>query len=130
MDSNINKKKLKEFSYLLGIGFPLFIGLIIPFITGHQFRFWTLYIGVTALLLGIINPLLLHYPYKFWMKLGHILGWINSRLILGIVFVFVLQPIAFLMKFTGYDPLRKKIKKSIVSYREYNNRKVDLTRIF
>ena len=39
--------------------------------------------------------------------LGNILSWINSRLILGIVFA-ILQPIALIMKIFGYDPLRKK----------------------
>ena len=97
----------------------------------NEYRFWTIWIGLTSLLLGIINPFLLYYPFKIWMKIGHILGWINSRLILGIVFILVLQPIAFLMKLTGYDPLRKKIKKSISSYSECKkNHKTNFTRIF
>ena len=64
------------------------------------------------------------------MAIGDLLGWINSRLILGLVFLFVLQPIALIMKFSGYDPLRiKKVNKK--SYRE--NKKdvrIDYTKIF
>ena len=47
------------------------------------------------------------------MDLGKALGWINSRIILGLVFIIVLQPIAFIMKSFGYDPL--KLKKAPVS---------------
>ena len=64
------------------------------------------------------------------MMIGTILGWINSRIILGLVFLLVLQPIAFFMKLFGYDPLRSKIIKSN-SYREIREQKsTDLTKIF
>ena len=48
------------------------------------------------------------WPYRGWMALGHALGWVNGHLILGAVFVLVLQPIALLMRLCGYDPLRRR----------------------
>ena len=63
------------------------------------------------------------------MSLGNILGLINSRLILGIVFFLILQPIALFMRIIGYDPLRKKrlLKKS---YRENKKvHKIDLMEV-
>ena len=75
-------------------------------------------------------PRLLLYPYKAWMKLGLILGWLNSRLILGLVFILVLQPIAFIMRISGYDPLKLKIIEQ-KSYREKTtNKKINLRKIF
>ena len=128
--SSISKKQLREFGFLIGIGFPIFIGWLIPAISGHLFKTWSLWVGIPSLLLGIIKPSLLFYPYKSWMILGLILGWINSRIILGLIFLLVLQPIAFVMKMFGYDPLRKN-KSNEVTYKEYKkNHKVDLTRIF
>ena len=130
MEVTISKKKLREFGLLIGFGFPILIGWILPSIIGHGFRIWTLYLGIPSLILGLISPRLLLYPYKVWMALGHALGWVNSRIILGIVFLFVLQPIAFFMKCIGYDPLRLKIKKTS-SYREKKKSiDTDLTRIF
>ena len=130
MKESISKKQLREFGFLIGFGFPIFIGWIIPAISGHLFRSWSLYIGCPSLILGILKPSLLFYPYKAWMKLGHALGWINSRIILGLVFIIVVQPIAFIMKLFGYDPLRKK-KINGPSYRENKEGvEVDLKRIF
>ncbi len=130
MKLSIAKKKLREFGFLLGFGFPILIGWIIPSIGGHAFRTWTLWIGIPSFIIGIIYPGLLFYPYKVWMKLGHILGWVNSRIILGLVFVIVLQPISLIMKIFNYDPLRKK-KNNQKSYRETIKKKsIDLTRIF
>ena len=64
------------------------------------------------------------------MALGLVLGWFNSRLILGLVYLIILQPIAIFMKIFGYDPLKKK-KNNQKSYREIKkDENFDLTRIF
>ena len=132
MKEKISKKQLREFSILIGFGIPILIGWLIPFLMGHGFRVWTVFIGIPSLTLGLISPRLLYYPYKGWMSLGNLLGWINSRIILGLVFISVLQPIAFLMKLSGYDPLRKNIRKNkLNSYKELRgSHRIDLTRIF
>tara|TARA_A100001035_G_C27730180_1_gene476383 strand:+ start:306 stop:698 length:393 start_codon:yes stop_codon:yes gene_type:complete len=130
MKEEISKKQLFDFGLLFGFGFPILVGWLFPVLTGHGFRLWTLWVGVPAFILGITYPRLLYYPYKAWIALGNALGWFNSKIILGLVFIFVLQPIAFVMFLTGYDPLRTK-RKGEKSYREKRtNYLPDLTRIF
>ena len=64
------------------------------------------------------------------MALGHALGWINSRLILGLVYIIVLQPIAYTMRLFRYDPLKLR-RKGEKTYRENRKSyKIDFTRIF
>ena len=130
MKKNISKKILREFGILIGLGIPFFIGWLIPFVNGHDFRFWSLFIGLPLISFGVFYPSLLLYPYKAWMALGKYLGWINSHIILGLVFLVVLQPIAIFMRFLGYEPL-KKINKDLNSYRENRESSIiDLKRIF
>ena len=130
MKNHIPKKTLREFGFLIGFIFPFLIGWILPLIGGHSFRTWTLFISVPSIILAFTKPLLLLYPYRAWIKLGHILGWVNSRIILGLVFFIVLQPIALIMRILGHDPLRTK-KFSQKSYREIKtNHKVNLKKIF
>ncbi|CAE19709.1 conserved hypothetical protein [Prochlorococcus marinus subsp. pastoris str. CCMP1986] len=130
MSEKITKKKLREFGILIGIGFPFLIGWIMPSFAGHGFREWTLLIGIPGLIIGLIAPRILLYPYKGWMLLGHKLGWVNSHLVLGLVFILVLLPIALIMRISGYDPLRKK-RKDKKTYRENKqNHQTDITRIF
>ena len=130
MKNNIPKKTLREFGFLIGFLFPFLIGWILPLVGGHSFRTWTLFISIPSIILAFTKPILLLYPYRAWMKLGHILGWVNSRIILGLVFFIVLQPIAFIMKILGHDPLRSK-KIDQKSYREIKtNHKVNLKKIF
>ena len=132
MKVSIAKKQLREFGFLIGFVFPILIGWIIPAVGGHAFRGWTLWIAIPFMITGILKPFLLFYPYKAWMALGLALGWINSRIILGLVFLLVLQPIALIMKFMGHDPLRQsQSERKKISFRELKtNHKINLTRIF
>ncbi len=115
---NPSKKELKQFSILIGIFLPLLIGYIIPYLFGHDFRYWTLFISFPVLVLGQIKPNSLKKIYKLWMQIGEILGWVNSRIILGLVFILIIQPIAILMRLFSYDPLKFK-KNTNNSYKEY-----------
>ncbi|WP_306822620.1 SxtJ family membrane protein [Prochlorococcus marinus] len=130
MNNNISKKILREFGFLMSFAFPILIGWLLPYLYGHSFRTWTLLISFPLLIFSIAAPSLLSYPYKAWMKLGYFLGWFNSRIILGIVFILVLQPIALIMRISGHDPLRRK-KTDQKSYREITtNKKINLNKIF
>tara|TARA_Y100001968_G_scaffold189666_1_gene173834 strand:- start:784 stop:1176 length:393 start_codon:yes stop_codon:yes gene_type:complete len=130
MNSQIPKEKLRQFGFLIGLGFPILIGWILPSMSGHLFRSWTLWVGLASIFFGIFKPRLLLYPYKFWISLGNTLGWINSHIILGLVFLLILQPIALIMKVFGYDPLKQK-RTEEDSYREKKDGyTVDLTKIF
>ena len=65
------------------------------------------------------------------MRLGNLLGWINSHIILGFVFVLILLPIALIMRILGYDPLKRNkniYKKSYRELRKVNS--IDLRKIF
>ena len=97
---------------------------------GNSFRTWTLWISFPSIILAISKPKLLLYPYKTWMGIGYILGFVNSHIILGLVFIIVLQPIALIMRLFGHDPLRTK-KFAQKSYREIKtNQKINLKKIF
>ena len=130
MSDKISKKQLREFGFLIGFVVPILIGWIIPAINGHSFQIWTLYIGIPFLFLALIKPHTLIRPYKSWLSFGHKLGYLNSHLILGLVFILVLQPTAIIMKIFGYDPLRLN-RNNKNSYKENNKtHKVNLERIF
>ena len=130
MDNKITKRKLREFALVIAFGFPLIIGYLIPKLMGHSFREWTLWIGFVSLTFGVLKPFFLLYPYKFWMLIGFILGWFNSRIIFGIIFIIVVIPISIIMNLLGYDPLKKR-KKLQESFKENrSNDSIDLTKIF
>lgn len=130
MNKNKTKKQLREFGLFMGIFFPLIIGFLIPYLMGHNLRLWTFFVGIVFLFFAFFKPFKLSFLYQKWISLGNLLGWLNSKIILGLIFFTIVIPISLLMKIFGYDPLKTK-KLSVISYRlNKSKNKVDLTKIF
>ena len=47
--------------------------------------------------------------YRLWMKFAHVLGWVNTRIILTIVYILVMTPLALIFKVIGKDPMNRKL---------------------
>ncbi|HYC59063.1 MAG TPA: SxtJ family membrane protein [Thermoanaerobaculia bacterium] len=62
-------------------------------------------IAAVLSLLSAIAPSLLHPVYRGWMRFGEALGWINTRVILTLVFFLVVTPIGLLMRLFGRSPM-------------------------
>ena len=130
MNSTKNKNELRNFGLFVGILFPVLVGFLLPYIFGHEFRIWTLLIGLPLIIGGLISPKNLKPFYSLWIQIGNLLGFINSKIILTTIFILIVQPISLVMKIFGYDPLRRKHNISL-SYREVRkNDKIDLEKIF
>ena len=67
-------------------------------------------VGVTLVVLGLLAPRLLKYPSKLWWKFAMVLGYVNARIILTIVFAIVLTPVGMMWWLIGKDPLARKRK--------------------
>ena len=48
---------------------------------------------------------------KLWMKFGILLGMIVSPIIMGIIYFVIFTPIAIIMRLSGRDELRLRLKK-------------------
>ena len=71
-----------------------------------------MFAGTGLLLTEVLRPV-----FYVWMKLGHVLGWINTRIILGLVFFIMFAPIALLLRILGKDPLQRKLNDEVRTYR-------------
>ena len=112
----ITKRTLRQFGLMVG-GIFLFIG-IWPFAWRHEaVRLWAVVPGTLLIAAGVVIPSLLREIYKAWMFIGHILGWINTRIILGIVFYGIVTPMGIVMKMMGRDPMRRKFDPEATTYR-------------
>tara|TARA_X000000950_G_C13683146_1_gene564830 strand:- start:204 stop:593 length:390 start_codon:yes stop_codon:yes gene_type:complete len=78
---------------------------IYPLINSESIRIWSLIISLIFLLLGLINSKLLSPLNKIWFKFGLLLGKIISPIVMGIIFFFVVTPIALLMRLIKKDLL-------------------------
>jgi predicted membrane protein len=56
-----------------------------------------------------------------WLKLSHVLGWVMSKVILGLVFYVILVPIALLSRIFNKDSLKLKKNKTGGYYTDRNH---------
>tara|TARA_Y100000389_G_scaffold190125_1_gene214647 strand:- start:375 stop:755 length:381 start_codon:yes stop_codon:yes gene_type:complete len=97
-------------------GIVFFVVFIIigcwPLLDINTYRLWAIIIAVIFLTLGIMNSRLLTPLNILWFKFGILLGKIISPLIMGIIFFFVVTPIAVLMKIFKKDLLNLKFNNN------------------
>jgi hypothetical protein len=103
-----SNKDIRSFGITIGI--ILFIISAILFYYDKSSHQITAYIGGGFIGLGIIIPILLKPIYILWMTFAVILGWIMTRVVLGVVFYFILTPIGLMTRLLGEDFL--SLKKS------------------
>ena len=92
-----------------------------------------IYIALSIGLLSLISERIGKGIHFVWYKIAEGLGWVNSRIILGIVFYIFLFPIAILARlFRKNDELfiKKPANKSLFVSRNHQFKKEDLENIW
>lgn len=110
-------KDLRSFGLLMG-GVFLIVALWPLMFHGGSLRVWASLIAVFFGATGVLFPKGLEPLHRLWMKIGEKLGWINSRIILGIMFFGIFTPMAFVMGLLGKRPLQLRYDPQANSYRQ------------
>jgi hypothetical protein len=116
MQDEITRKDLRSFGLLVG-GIFAGIGFWPVVFYGAGLRWWAVVAAAVLIFPALAFPYRLAWIHKKWMLLGHILGWINTRIILGAIFYLVVTPIGFIRRLMGKDPMGKQIRADLESYR-------------
>ncbi len=79
---------------------------------------WPWFAGASLFFLGtgLVGYPVLKPVYQAWMKFAFLLGWLNTRLILGVFFYLILTPIGLVLRLTGRDLLDRKIDPAARTY--------------
>lgn len=112
-----NPQKMRKFGYTMALAIGVGFGVLIPLIFRLHFHSWLWMLGEAFGLLALVKPLWLGHVYIPWMGVAEILGYVNSRIILFVVFVIVFVPISLVMRLLGYDPILRLTKDGVQTYR-------------
>jgi hypothetical protein len=116
MQNEINTKQLRSFGLTVG-GIFAVIG-IWPIIFHHEgLRWWAVVVAGLLIVPAVALPKSLFWIHKGWMAVGHVLGWINTRIILGVVFYVIVTPIGVVRRWLGKDPMGQQLRPDLDSYR-------------
>jgi hypothetical protein len=126
---NQNQDRYKNILVIV-IGFS-----VIAFVFRNRFPQFSMILGYVALGLGLVS-LLSSFAAKWiewgWLKLALGLGWINSRILLSVIYFVFLLPIAWVSRLFTKDPLKLKAKtaSSLYNVRDHEYKKEDLENIW
>ena len=111
-----NRKQLRQFGLLVG-GILVLIG-VWQWYRGHhetvRIVLWS--IGGVLIGAGLIVPTRLAPVYVAWMKFAFLLGWVNTRILLSVIFFLLLAPVGLVSRLFGRDSLDQRISPQTNSY--------------
>jgi hypothetical protein len=110
------RKELRSFGLMTGAIVAALFGLFLPWLLSRAFPLWPWVVAGLLGGLGLLVPAGLGPVYRLWMKFGHVMGAINTRLILGLLFYGIFTPVGLLMRLFRWDPMRRR-QREAGSYR-------------
>ncbi|MDH5480222.1 MAG: SxtJ family membrane protein [Nitrosomonas sp.] len=116
IDNQITRTELRSFGLVTAGMLVLFFGLLIPWIWGFAWPTWPFSVAGILVIMALAVPASLRPVYKVWMHFASILGWVNTRIILGLIFFLMFLPLGLIMRLFN-DPMRRNLDKSIETYR-------------
>ena len=113
----MHSTEMRKFGFTMGAVIVTLFGLLLPWLLEHDYPLWPWIAAGIFWLAAAAAPASLVPVHSAWLRIGHALGWINTRIILGLMFYTVFLFVAVLMKLLAKDPMSRKIDKTLNSYR-------------
>ena len=115
MSRSVDFREIRKFGIIVGGVFTI-IG-VWPYFRSEDLRLWALVIGGALIALGAILPQALTHVYRAWMVVGHAMSWINTRILLGIVFYGIIAPMGMVRRRFSGDTIHHGFEGSATTYR-------------
>lgn len=117
-NKNPDRKELRNFGLITAAMTAGVFGLALPLLFGHSFPKWPWIVGTVLLVWALAAPATLRPVYLVWMTIGQVLGWINTRIIMTIMYYLLIVPVGLLRRMAGKDPMAKTRAPEEQSYRK------------
>lgn len=82
-------------------------------------------VGATLVFLGALYPKSLVVPNRLWMGLAEAMGFVMTRVILGVVYFLFVTPIGLVRRLFGGDSLGRRAKRTESYWKPYTERRRD-----
>jgi len=108
--ARIDDASARRSAITVGIVFALMAGW--QLYRGHYLRLYIFGLLAAALVLVSLIPPAARAFHRGWMGLAHVLGAVNSRIILSVLYFLVITPIGRIVRWTGHDPLTRRAPRA------------------
>ena len=110
-------KLIRSFGLIVG-GICLLIGLWPLAVRAEPLGLWAVGTAAGLLLPAVLFPKVLTPIYRVWMTIGEALGWINTRIVLSLIFYVLFTPFGVVRRvLLKKDPLQLAFEPEAETYR-------------
>jgi len=117
LSGSSDKKALRRVGIVMGGMIARLFGLLIPLLSHRRFAVWPWMLAGLFLACALLAPGSLGLVYRVWMRIGAVVGAINGRIVLGIIYFLIVVPLGLAMRLWGADPLARKFAREKTTYR-------------
>ena|SRR3989442_11875600 len=116
MAPQVDRAQLRNFGLIVG-GILGAIGLWPTIIRGQNDRLWLVGLAIVLILPALVAPQALAPAHRGWMALGSALGWLTTRIVLGLIFFGLITPMGLVRRLAGRDPMQRAFDPKATTYR-------------
>jgi len=120
-----NVKELRKFALMMMWAIPLLFMVIFPWIFDSAVLWWSLSASVVAGVLYLFYPKGIYPFYRIWMAIAFVIGWVNTRVILALIFYIIIFPIGILLRIFGKLQYQSVVDQNKPSFWEAASDKLD-----
>lgn len=118
---------LRRFGLMFGCVLAALFGVLVPLIrhgfapglpfVSDNWPAWPWIAGATTGAWALLHPASLVWLHRPWMRFAQIAGWVNTRLIMLLLFYVIILPIGLLLRLFGKDAMQRRLDDQAPSYR-------------
>ena len=101
-------KEIRSFGFIFSLLIVLIFGALLPWLFNQPMHMWPWVVSATTALLAWLAPATLRPLHSLFIKLGTLLGFINTRILLFIIFFGLFLPVSIVMWLAKRDILGRK----------------------
>jgi len=107
-------KELRKFGFALST--VIFVMGIIFSFKHRSVYIWPFLLSAIFFITSIIFPLCLKPIHWILMRISFAIGWVNTKILLFVIFYLIVTPLGLIMRLFGKDLLNQRIDRGSPSY--------------
>ena len=106
---SLTRQEDRKFGYTFAAIVAVLFGFVLPWLFDFERPVVPFAIAAVFVVWATVRPTSLVYFYKPWMRFATVVGFVNSRILLSIIFYLLFTPIALIIKLIGKDAMSRKV---------------------
>ncbi|TVZ37907.1 hypothetical protein P886_2253 [Alteromonadaceae bacterium 2753L.S.0a.02] len=104
--ANPGAKELRKFGLVSAVLVTVIFAGFLPWVFGRSIPTWPFIVSGVLAVWALLHANSLYIVYFPWMKIGGVLGYVNTRIILGVVFYLLITPVGFVVRLFGSSNIK------------------------